>query len=98
MRTRRALIVITCGVAPMAGCMMHQFQQLRYVQSLVEPRASFEMDCAPDKLKFTDLSSENSLLIDTVGVQGCGKRLVYVRGPNGQYFVNSTSDERAREP
>lgn len=39
----------------------------------VESRAAFEMDCPAKELEVTPLSK------DTVGVSGCGRRLVYIK-------------------
>jgi hypothetical protein len=48
-------------------------------------RASFDLECPQEKLKFTDLGNES------VGVAGCGKKGVYVSACDGQPGEMTTS-------
>ena len=61
-------------------------------------RASFDMSCPAQDLKFTVLSTRHDLLAGdnalSVGVEGCGKKLVYVDSPTSGWLANSYDQQK----
>ncbi len=57
----------------------------------VRKRASFEINCSQDKLKIIPIEYYPSGLLKYIGVEGCGKRLVYVEKTPGDWVLNSSS-------
>lgn len=74
-----ALFAFGCGgnVINVSGTEVYE----RYWNKAVEeirPRASFELSCAADMLKFSLLRRERRTPVE-VGVDGCGNRAVYTK-------------------
>jgi hypothetical protein len=68
--------------------------------SAVKKRASFETSCPASKLKTKWLDDDGN----TIGVSGCGEKLVYVRSCHGQglaeecqWVLNSDARSKHRE-
>jgi len=62
--------------------------------SAVKRRATFELDCDKKEVKAFWIDD------NTIGVRGCGQRLVYVQVCNGlecKWVLNSNTTRRARE-
>lgn len=58
-------------------------------------RAAFELECPKNELTMTPLSAQNYGLSNapiSQGVQGCGRRAVYVATDHG-YVLNSNADK-----
>jgi hypothetical protein len=65
------------------------------LQTDLQKRASFDLDCPPSKLHYRKLS-ETSGLVTSYGVRGCGQRATYVLNAQGQVWVQNsgTSPEK----
>ena len=58
-------------------------------QDLIK-RASFDLECPSDQLVLTELSRNQFDHVNSYGVQGCGKKVVYVRQKdNTNWVLNS---------
>ena len=44
----------------------------------VRKRASFDLACPADKLKFVELGHDKNALVTTVGAEGCERKATYV--------------------
>jgi hypothetical protein len=57
-------------------------------------RAAFDLGCPSDHLQLDYLTDPENQVVSfqsQVGVSGCGKRITYVIGPNGQWIANSAA-------
>lgn len=71
MRSSRLLLVMLLGVLVGSGCVSSSVIHAES-KAKVRKRAAFELDCPADQLVVEPIDSL------TVGVEGCGHRLVYV--------------------
>lgn len=60
-------------------------------KSDLEKRAAFDLDCAPSKLGFRELSETNGL-VTSYGVRGCGHQATYVLNVQSQVWVQNSGD------
>lgn len=63
----------------------------RKSEETLRKRASFDMNCNLTKLKLTVLDTYSSGWYKQVGVEGCGKKGVYIQLRAGEWILNSTT-------
>ncbi|HAZ13693.1 MAG: hypothetical protein A2X86_16435 [Bdellovibrionales bacterium GWA2_49_15] len=64
-------------------------------KEIVLSRATFDLDCAKEKIEVTPIASRAQEASDTFGVTGCGKRATYLYDPTrGQAIMNSPKDSK----
>jgi hypothetical protein len=86
-----ASLTLACGGGPDA-------MNARSIQD-IRSRAAFETHCDASAFKFTPLVTEppdEGGYVSQYGVEGCGKRLVYVHQYGGDWVLNTASDSDAK--
>lgn len=60
--------------------------------------AAYAMGCPADQLKLTILTMDSvlPLFVTSVGVEGCGKRVIYVNVPNTATWVLNADSEQVQ--
>lgn len=61
----------------------------------VRTRASFDMDCSKKNLDLTILSRSGGGYINAFGVEGCGKKAVYLRELDNTNWTLNSGDREA---
>lgn len=73
----KRLLLLACGVLMMGGC----FTTGEVFRARGLDRAAFEMNCPVSQIRYRGLGCSLSDVIEVcqqVGVQGCGKKVVYI--------------------
>ena len=64
----------------------------KHATKTVTTRAAFDFDCPPEELKLTVLDTEGARnLSSQIGVEGCGKRGVYVYLASTDTWISNTT-------
>lgn len=87
-------IFLLAGVLlPMIGCTTVSTANENQME-IIRTRAAFEMRCSEEELNFTPLADVDGYVYQ-YGVDGCGKRTVYVRENriSGGWYANTASVE-----
>jgi hypothetical protein len=83
-------IVISISLCFLTSCASYYYDM--NVNDIKE-RASFEMNCSKDKLTVVPLKKSYNGAVTEMGVEGCGKKGVYVLIlQTGQWVLNSTTN------
>ncbi len=60
-------------------------------KSDLEKRAAFDLDCAPSKIRYRELSETNGL-ITSYGIRGCGQQATYVLNVHSHVWVQNSGE------
>lgn len=83
MPQRRTLALLSLFISATTGCVYASMEQL-------QRRAAFELRCPPQQLSFTTFSE--GIWSGSYGVEGCGKRAVYIYDAKSQNWLLNSID------
>jgi hypothetical protein len=92
MRAILLTVVTLCG-----GCAASSVDFNQTLRNTALNRAAFDLDCPRERLSSVDLEGgAGDQKVSTLGIQGCGKKAVYVRVPDSDRMVLNGSVAEAR--
>ncbi len=66
-------------------------------KSSVLKRASFDFDCPETQIKSIELSRNDGGHVNSYGVNGCGKKTVYLKPTWDDYWVRNLNSDKTSE-